>query len=281
MQIRPAYQIDIEKPGVRVSHLTSGFFIAPGVLEFNVGAWNNCFCGRRNMSTLILPTAKTARFSLDHYEHMVEHGAFAPPYNIPVELIHGAIVEKGIGRPAKFSLEHYEHMIRVGSFDPPFNIQAELIEGEILMMSPIGEPHSLAVVALTEWSYEVFDQRRSMVRVQMPIRIPALQSEPEPDVVWVRRDGPSEKPPEANRVELLIEVAESSLVYDRTVKLPNYALAGIADCWIVNLVDEQIEVFRNPSGRTFQEQQVYRGDAEFHPLVLPTATLQPSRLFGG
>jgi Uma2 family endonuclease len=232
------------------------------------------------MNTLTLPAAKTARFSLDHYEHMVERGAFAPPYNIPVELMRGVIVEKGTGRPARFSLEHFDHMIRVGSFDPPFNIQAELIEGEILMMSPIGEPHSLAVVALTEWSYEVIDLKRFMVRIQMPIRIPALQSEPEPDVVWVRREGPSEKPPDAHRVNLLIEVAESSLVYDRTVKLPNYALAGIADCWIVNLVDEQIEVYRKPSGRAFQEQSTYRDDAEIHPLALPTAALKPSQLFG-
>ncbi len=153
------------------------------------------------MSTLTLHSAKTARFSLDHYERMVELGAFAPPYNIHVELIRGIIVEKGIGRPAKFSLEHYEHMIRVGSFDPPFNIPAELIEGEILMMSPIGEPHSLAVVALTEWSYEVVDQKQFMVCVQMPIRIPVLQSEPEQDVVWRgAKDRAKNRP---NPIELL------------------------------------------------------------------------------
>ncbi len=232
------------------------------------------------MSTLTLPVAMTAKFSLDHYERMVELGAFAPPYNIHVELIRGIIVEKGVGSPAKFSLDHYEHMIRVGAFDPPFNIPAELIEGEILMMSPIGEPHSLTVVALTEWSYEFIDQKQFMVRVQMPIRIPALQSEPEPDVVWVRRQGPSDKPPQPDRVALLIEVAESSLAYDRTVKLPNYALAGVAEYWIVNLIDEQIEVYRKPSGRSYQEHSVHRTDDEIHPLALPSATLKPSRLFG-
>ncbi len=70
------------------------------------------------------------------------------------------------------------------------------------------------------------------------------------------------------------------MVYDRAVKLPNYALAGVAEYWIVNLVDEQVEVYRKPSGRAYQENSVYRGDVEIHPLALPTATLKPSRLFG-
>ncbi len=232
------------------------------------------------MSTLTLSPGRNAAFSLDHYEHMVDCGAFTPPYNISVELIRGMIVEKGVGTPAKFSLEHYEHMIRVGAFDPPFDISAELLEGNIVMMSPIGEPHSQAIIALSEWSYEVVDRKQLAIRVQMPIRIPATQTEPELDLVWVRRTVSREKPPEPGQVVLLIEVAESSLAYDREVKLPNYALAGIPECWIVNLIDEQIEVYRKPSGRTYQEQSTYCGDTEIRPLALPTSSLKPSRLFG-
>jgi Uma2 family endonuclease len=210
---------------------------------------------------------------------MVRCGAFALPYTGRVELLQGKLVEKGTGSPAKFTLEHYEHMIRVGAFDPPFDIPVELLEGEIVMMSPIGEPHSRVVIALTEWSYEVVDRKHFMIRVQVPIRIPTTQSEPEPDLVWVRRAISRERPPEPEQVALLIEVAESSLAYDRTVKLPNYALAGIPEYWIVNLIDEQIEVYRKPSGGTYQEQSIYRGDAAIQPMALPTATLQPSRLF--
>jgi Uma2 family endonuclease len=114
----------------------------------------------------------------------------------------------------------------------------------------------------------------------MPIRIPATQAEPEPDLVWVRRTSTRERPPEPDQVALLIEVAESSLEYDRSIKLPAYAEAGIVDYWIVNLVDEQIDVYRKPSGRAYEEHSVYRGDAEIHPLALSIATLQPSRLFG-
>ncbi|MEX2316396.1 MAG: Uma2 family endonuclease [Pirellulales bacterium] len=232
------------------------------------------------MSTVILPIANSATVSLEHYEHMVKCGAFDPPYNSRVELVRGGIVEKGTGLPAKFTLEHYEHMIAVGAFDPPYDIQVELLQGEILMMSPIGEPHSLAVIALTEWSYEVVDRKRFMIRVQVPIRIPSIQSEPEPDLVWVRRQAASEKPPQPEQVLLLIEVAESSLAYDRAVKLPIYALAGIPEYWIVNLNDRQIEVYRNPSGQTYEDRSIYRGDDMIHPMALTTATLRLSQLFG-
>jgi Uma2 family endonuclease len=231
------------------------------------------------MGTLTQSPGEIATFSLDHYEHLVNCGAFAPPYSIAVELMRGMIVEKGTGRPARFTLDHYEYMVAVGAFDPPFDIPVELLEGEIVMMSPIGESHSQAIIALSEWSYEVVDRKRFVIRVQMSIRIPATQAEPEPDFVWARRQGPRDKPPEPDRVALLVEVAESSLEYDRTVKLSNYALAGISDYWIVNLIDEQIEIYRKPAGNTYQEQSVYRGDAAIHPLAFPAATLQPSRIF--
>jgi Uma2 family endonuclease len=231
------------------------------------------------MSTLIVSPGKAAVFSLSHYERMVQAGAFAPPYGDRIELFHGRIVEKATSAPAKFTLQQYEHMIQVGAFDPPFDIPVELLDGEIVMMSPIGEPHSLAVIALTEWSYEVVDRTRVMVRVQVPIRIPATQSEPEPDIVWVERQASGNRPPEPDRVLLLVEVADSSLSYDREVKLPNYAIAGIPEYWIVNLIDKQIEVHRNPIGRDYQYKSVYRGDAWISPLAEAKAIILPSALF--
>jgi len=77
-----------------------------------------------------------------------------------------------------------------------------------------------------------------------------------------------------------VEVADSSLETDRVTKLGIYAEAGIVDYWFVNVIDHQIEVYRKPAGRDYQEKQVYRGDTPISPLALPTATLQASRLFG-
>ena len=231
------------------------------------------------MSAATSSHKNTATISLDHYEHMVEVGAFDPPYNLPVELIWGRIVEKGTGAPAKFTLDHYEHMVAVGAFDPPYNIPVELLHGEMVMMSPIGEPHSQAIIALNEWSYDVVDRNRFMIRVQMPIRIPTSQGEPEPDLVWVRRETPGDKPPQPKDVLLLIEVAESSLDYDRTIKLATYAQAGIPEYWIVNLLEEQIEVYRSPSNECYQQQSIHRGDESIQPLAVPEAALAPARLF--
>ena len=88
---------------------------------------------------------------------------------------------------ALFTLEAYEHMASVGAFDGKFRKRVELIRGEILEMSPIGSEHCNCVTFLTEWSYQVVPTEQFMVRTQNPIRLPAIESEPEPDVVWVKR----------------------------------------------------------------------------------------------
>jgi Uma2 family endonuclease len=179
---------------------------------------------------------------------------------------------------AHFSLEHYEHMAEMGAFDGEFRKRVELVRGAILEMTPINVAHSNCVTLVTDWSYEVAPRERMAIRCQNPIRLPVNNSEPEPDVVWVNRKH-YEKHPEPDDILLVVEVAESSLDFDRGEKLEVYAEAGIADYWIVNLIDQQIEVYRKPTGRTYQEKSIYRGDAEIHPLALSTATVRPSRLF--
>lgn len=127
---------------------------------------------------------------------------------------------------------------------------------------------------------QVAPQDQFEVFTQGSIRIPINDSEPESDLTWVVQGDYSQRHPEPHEVALLVEVAESSLETDRGSKLGIYAEAGIVDYWIVNLIDHQIEVHRNPVGRDYLQKQVYRGDTPISPLVLPTATLQASRLFG-
>jgi Uma2 family endonuclease len=181
---------------------------------------------------------------------------------------------------ARFSLEQYEHMVEAGAFEGEFRKRLELIRGEIVEMTPIGTGHSNCVTLVTDWSYEVAPRDQIMVRSQNPIRLPINDSEPEPDVVWVHRKNYSKTHPGPEDILLVIEVAESSLDGDRGNKLATYAEAGIADYWIVNLIDEQIEVYRKPIGRSYEEKAIFQGDAAIHPLALPTANLLPSRLFG-
>ena len=180
---------------------------------------------------------------------------------------------------AHFTLAHYEHMVEVGSFSGPFRKRVELLRGEIVEMSPIGTEHAETIDRLMEWSISVTTKQPVRIRIQNPTRIPANDSEPEPDVAWVTRKNYSDRHPEPQETLMIVEVADTSLAVDRGEKLSVYAEAEIADYWIVNLLDRQIEVYRNPSGKTYQSSTVYREQEAVFPLALPSASLLPGRLF--
>jgi Uma2 family endonuclease len=182
---------------------------------------------------------------------------------------------------AHFTLAHYEHMVEVGSFSGPFRKRVELLRGEIVDMSPIGTEHAETIDRLMEWSISVTAKQAIRVRIQNPIRIPASDSEPEPDVAWVARKNYSDRHPEPQETLLIVEVADTSLAVDRGEKLSVYAEAGIGEYWIVNLLDRHIEVYRKPSGKTYQSSAICRGQDAVSPLALPSASLQPSHLFEG
>jgi Uma2 family endonuclease len=180
---------------------------------------------------------------------------------------------------AHFSLEHYEHMVEVGAFSGLFQKRLELLRGKIVEMSPMGSEHAEFIDRLNEWSTSATVHQSIRIRVQNPIRIPESDSEPEPDIVWVTRKNYSARHPEPQDVLLVIEVADTSLAIDRGEKLAVYAEACIAEYWIVNLLDRQIEVYRSPSGNSYQAKTIHRGDDAVHPLALPEASLRPLRLF--
>lgn len=180
---------------------------------------------------------------------------------------------------AHFSLKHYEHMVAVGAFSGEFEKNVELLRGQIVDMAPLRPADCHIRTLLTEWSYEVVSRDELNIHVRAPIRIPVSDSEPQPDLTWVRPGRYWQRHPEPSEVLLLVTVGNLSLEDDRGEKLGVYAEAGIADYWIVNLIDQQIEVYRNPVGREYQDKSVFRGDSPVSPLALPTASLQPSRLF--
>ena len=138
--------------------------------------------------------------------------------------------------------------------------RVELIRGEIINKMPIGDLHAASVNRLTR----VLVARLSslaIVSVQNPIRLD--DSEPEPDLsLLVPRDDfyGSGKPRPADII-LLIEVSDTSLEFDRTVKRPLYAEAGIRELWIVNLEEDCLEVHRDPSSEanTAKSQSCRRG----------------------
>jgi Uma2 family endonuclease len=116
------------------------------------------------------------------------------------------------------------------------------------------------------------------VRVQCSISLQGTAA-PEPDIVWVVRGDYFERRPTEKEVLLLIEVADSSLAYDRGEKAGLYAAAGITDYWVVNLIERSIEVHRQPVNRYYRSVCGFTGNEEIRPLVLPGACLRPSELW--
>ncbi|MEM8945942.1 MAG: Uma2 family endonuclease [Planctomycetota bacterium] len=232
------------------------------------------------MSVAPTPNNQLAHFSIDHYEHMVSCGAFE--YGLTskhVELLRGTLYEKYGKGPAHFSLEEYEHLVAVGAFDAPYDLRVELLHGAINMMSPIGPSHSNLVDFLTKWSFQSIANLPLRVRVQNPIRLPSVDSEPEPDICWVNEDDYSQEHPGPDDVLLIIEVAGSSLLYDRDSKLSVYASAGIKDYWIANISESRLEVYREPKGDSYQQQILLKDDEAISPSIQPSAKLAVSNLF--
>lgn len=129
--------------------------------------------------------------------------------------------------------------------------RVELIHGEIIEMSPIGSKHSGHVNRIMTLFVNLLGNQ-VIVSVQNPVVFDGY-SEPEPDIAILhfREDFYEKKHPRPEDVHLIIEVADTSLDYDRETKLKLYASAGIPDFWIVNLEDEQIEIFKTPAQDTY------------------------------
>ena len=178
----------------------------------------------------------------------------------------------------KLTVDQYDAMVSKGAFDElPQRI--ELIEGEIQAMNPAGPIHDDLVEYLTHWSLRNTDDSRIRVRIQSGLSLAEFSSRPEPDVVWVQADHPRGRHPKAAEVLLVIEVADSSLDIDRTVKADLYARAGIGEYWIVNSVDQLVHVYREPSPRGYASLTTVRPGEYAVPLAEPQARLELNKLF--
>jgi len=124
----------------------------------------------------------------------------------------------------------------------------ELIDGIIIQMSPEGTKHSAIISDIATQFYELVIESKALLRVQHPIFL-SDDTEPEPDLALVKpreRAYYLETHPRPDDVLFLIEVADTTLESDREIKLPRYAASKIEEVWIVNLVDNIIEVYQEP-----------------------------------
>lgn len=142
-----------------------------------------------------------------------------------------------------FSVKEFHRMGEIGILSEDERV--ELIDGRILKMSPIGSLHAAYVSLLNRKLRSVEDN--AFVRIRAPIILDD-ETEPQPDIAVVKfkANAYSKSHPNPEDVFLIIEVAESSLQEDREIKLPRYANSRIPEVWIVNLVENTVEVYREP-----------------------------------
>jgi Uma2 family endonuclease len=160
------------------------------------------------------------------------------------------------------TVSEYHKMAEVGILDEDDRV--ELINGEIIEMSPIGKLHVNRVNRITSIFKKLPDEK-AILSIQNPISI-APYSEPEPDISLLefKADFYEEELPKAENVLLVIEVADTSLGYDREIKKPLFANAGIPELWIVNIEDEQVEVYKNPLNGDYVSRQIFKRGQTIH-----------------
>lgn len=128
--------------------------------------------------------------------------------------------------------------------------RVELIEGELVDMAPIGSAHAFALDRLTRALIRALGERY-LVRVRNPIRLGNV-SEPQPDLVVALEQDYAAAHPSAADVLLVVEVADTSLAYDRDVKIPVYARHGVPLCWLVDLAGTRLTVYSDPVGGEYR-----------------------------
>ena len=217
----------------------------------------------------------TRLFDVDEYYAMADAGILAEGEHL--ELIDGRIYSRYEDKPRLFSVDEYYAMADAGILAPDERV--ELIDGEIIPMSPIGPSHSSSVNALVHWLSHQLGQR-AIVSAQSPIRLDS-GAEPEPDIAvlkW-RDDFYAQVHPGPEDVLLIIEVSDTSLDYDRDVKLSMYARFGIPETWIANIQERSVEVYDQPSNGEYQRSRIVEFDEPLTLAAFDDVSLSISQVF--
>ncbi len=184
-------------------------------------------------------------------------------------------------RTRRFTRAEYERLIALGVFQPDEEI--ELIGGQLVVAEPQGAAHYTAIVK-TARALEVAFGADWYVRREGPISLDD-DSEPEPDIAVVRGAPDDYSRAHPSRPLLTVEVAEASLAVDRHRKGSLYARAGLADYWVLNLVDRVLEAYREPVadptapfGWRYARNEVFDASSRVAPLAVPGSSVLVSQL---
>ena len=177
----------------------------------------------------------------------------------------------------RLTVSDYHRMGDAGIFGEDDRV--ELIDGELYAMAPIGSRHAGTVATLSR-RLTLCAAEHGIVFVQSPILIPDF-SEPQPDLALLapRPDGYRNALPLPFEVKLVIEVAESTVRWDRDVKIAMYGSHGIVEAWLVEIPRRTVTVYRDPNPQGYRSStEVAQGTV--NPLCLPQLELGIDEIFG-
>ncbi len=178
----------------------------------------------------------------------------------------------------KFTVSEYQRMVDSGILTE--NDRVELIRGEIIEMSPIGRRHAACVNRLVR----LFTQRlgdRAIVSPQNPVELDDT-SQPQPDVALLqpRPDFYELRHPQASDIFLLVEVADTTVEADREIKIPLYAQDSISEAWLVNINQQCIEVYQQPTSTGYQNIQIFQRGQSLSIQAFPDVEITVDEVLG-
>lgn len=192
-----------------------------------------------------------------------------------------ALAAAGEGGPRRWKWTG-DDLIRLGALGVlPADRKFELMDGEIIEIMPPSPRHAALVGYLSAALMRLAWSETVHVRSDSPIRL-TPHFEPQPDVAVVQGHALDylEQFPAVSDIRLLIELSDSSLAYDRGAKLRVYAAANVSEYWIVNLQNDQLEVYREPDAEAYRSIRIYKPGETVASLAAPDATLPVNVLLG-
>ncbi len=178
----------------------------------------------------------------------------------------------------KFTIEEYHNFIETGVFKPEERL--ELWEGEFVEMSPIGKRHASCVNYLIELLRD-FLGKNVIISPQNPIVLNDF-SEPQPDIALLRRREDFYRSENATAKDVLIamEIADTTLKYDRDTKFPRYAASGIEEAWLIDLENDRVEIHSEPTEFGYSLVKILHRGQTAESSVLPEIKITIDEILG-
>ena len=174
----------------------------------------------------------------------------------------------------RFTTDEYHRLGEVGILNEDDRV--ELLDGDLVVREPVGGDHRTLVDSLNIFFATRIDQNRYRIGIQNPISLDP-HSEPQPDVVLYAASVRG-RHPRPDEIFLLVEVADTSLAYDRGPKLAAYARASIREVWVIDVLRQRVAVYRNPDQGRYQSSLEAAGDDLLAVEFFPDITLSVSAI---